>query len=66
MYLGGLLFMPGVALTFRSWLAIPVSVLTAIFVMIRIRQEEKLLAEHIGSEFEAYRSRTWRLLPYVY
>lgn len=66
LYLGGLLFMPGLALTFRSWLAIPVSVSAAIFVLIRIRQEEKLLDEHFGSEFEAYRRRTWRLIPYVY
>lgn len=66
MYLGGVLFMAGVALTFRSWLVIPISVLTAIFVMIRIRQEEKVLGEHFGSDYEAYCRRTWRLLPYFY
>ncbi len=66
MYLGVVILMPGVALVFRSWLVIPVSILTLVFVLLRMGQEERLLAEHFGSEFESYRSRTWRLLPYVY
>jgi len=66
MYLGVVILMPGVALVFRSWLVIPVSILTLVFVLLRIGQEERLLAEHFGSEFESYRRRTWRLLPYVY
>jgi protein-S-isoprenylcysteine O-methyltransferase Ste14 len=32
----------------------------------RIRAEEKLLAMQFGAEFEAYRRRTWRLIPFVY
>jgi protein-S-isoprenylcysteine O-methyltransferase Ste14 len=40
--------------------------LGALFVAARIRAEEKLLAEEFGAEFESYRKRTWRLLPYVY
>jgi protein-S-isoprenylcysteine O-methyltransferase Ste14 len=37
-----------------------------IFVLLRMGQEERLLGEHFGSEFESYRRRTWRLLPHVY
>jgi len=66
MYLGVVTLMPGVTLVFRSWLVIPVSILTLVFVLLRVGQEECLLAEHFGSEFESYRRRTWRLLPYVY
>lgn len=32
----------------------------------RIRAEEKMLASHLGPEYEDYRSRTWRLVPGVY
>ena len=66
MYLGGLLAFPGWALVFRSRLAIPLAVLMGVFVAVRVVQEEKLLAERFGAEFDAYRRRTWRLLPYLY
>ena len=66
MYLGLLLFLPGFALVFRSWLAVPVFVGIAVFVAMRIRQEEALLLHHFGGEFEAYRSHTWRLVPFIY
>lgn len=66
MYLAVLLIMPGNALVFRSWLAIPLLPLSLVFTLYRIQQEEKLLGEHFGAEFEAYRHQTWRLVPYLY
>jgi protein-S-isoprenylcysteine O-methyltransferase Ste14 len=66
LYLGAILVTSGMTLVFRSWLVIPVSLWTLVFVLLRIQQEERLLAEHFGNEFESYRQRTWRLLPYVY
>ncbi|MFQ5723225.1 MAG: methyltransferase family protein [Terriglobia bacterium] len=65
-YLRALLVFVGLPLVFRSWLLVPLFLLGSVFVALRIRQEEKLLAEHFGAEFEAYRRRTWRLLPYLY
>ena len=65
-YLRALLVMVGLPLIFRSQLVFPLLALIAVFVAARIRQEEKLLAEQFGAEFEAYRRRTWRLLPFVY
>ena len=65
-YLRVFLVMLGLPLLFRSWLAVPALALGAVFAAVRIRQEEKLLAEQFGAEFEAYRRRTWRLLPFVY
>ena len=32
----------------------------------RIEAEERLLSETFGPEYDAYRNRTWRLVPYVY
>lgn len=65
-YLRALLVSVGVPLIFRSRLLFPFLLFIAVFVCLRIRQEERLLAEEFGAEFEAYRRRTWRLLPYVY
>lgn len=65
-YLRALMVSVGLPLIFRSWLALPLMLLAAIFVAVRIRGEERLLAEHFGAEFEAYRRRTWRLIPYLY
>lgn len=65
-YLRALMVLLGLPLLFRSWLAIPALAFGAVFVAARIRQEEKLLAENFGTEFDAYRRRTWRLLPYLY
>lgn len=65
-YLGTVLTFPGWALIFRSWLAVPALVLTTAFVAARIRQEEKLLQDTFGADFEAYRRRTWRLIPHLY
>ncbi len=65
-YLRALLMGLGLPLIFRSQLVFPFLVFIAVFVAVRIRQEEKLLAEQFGAEFEAYRRRTWRLLPYLF
>ncbi|MCI0403703.1 MAG: isoprenylcysteine carboxylmethyltransferase family protein [Acidobacteria bacterium] len=66
LYLGGALAWLGLVMVFRSWLVIPFLAIAVVFMRVRIGQEEKLLAEQFGAEFEAYRRRTWRLIPYVY
>jgi protein-S-isoprenylcysteine O-methyltransferase Ste14 len=43
--------------------------LTALTVLIligRIRSEETLLRSQFGAAYDAYRARTWRLLPGLY
>ena len=65
-YLGLLVIVAGWALAFRSLVGL---VLAALFVPVligRMRSEEALLAKHFGAEYEAYRARTWRLIPHVY
>ncbi len=63
LYLSLLLVPAGIAMVFTSLLALPIFALAAIFVADRISQEEKMLAEHFGSQFSAYQSRTWMLIP---
>lgn len=65
-YLRALLVSVGLPLVFRSWLVLVLPLLIGGFVAWRIQQEEKLLAEQFGAEYETYRRRTWRLLPYLY
>jgi protein-S-isoprenylcysteine O-methyltransferase Ste14 len=35
-------------------------------VLARIESEERLLSETFGAQYDAYRTRTWHLLPYIY
>ena len=63
LYLSLLLAPVGVALVFKSWLALPIQLLAVIFVAERIGQEESLLAARFGDEWKNYRARTWKLIP---
>src|SRR5262249_17318997 len=65
-YVGLLLGSLGWALTFRSKLGVLITVLMLVPLVARIRSEERLLAGQFGAEYEAYRARTWRLLPGIY
>ena len=65
-YLGLIIYSLGWAIAFRSWLGIVLVALTLIPLHARMNSEERLLAETFGAEYEAYRARTWRLVPWVY
>jgi protein-S-isoprenylcysteine O-methyltransferase Ste14 len=65
-YLGTMLAWPGACLVFRSWLVVPVFSYFLAFGILRGAQEEHVLREQFKTEFEAYRQRTWSLVPYVY
>jgi protein-S-isoprenylcysteine O-methyltransferase Ste14 len=62
-YLGLLVMSLGWALAFRSGVGVLLAALNIVPLVARIRSEEKLLREHFGEEYEAYRARTWRLIP---
>jgi protein-S-isoprenylcysteine O-methyltransferase Ste14 len=65
-YLGLIISTFGWALTFRSIVGLLLSALLIPVLVARIRAEEALLLSHFGAEYEAYRARTWRLIPGVY
>jgi len=50
----------------RLRLGILLTVLLLVPLVVRIRSEERLLADHFGAQYESYRPRTWRLLPGIY
>src|SRR5271154_2102850 len=65
-YLGLFVLALGWGLTFRSGMGVVIAVLMLVVVLARIKAEERLLSETFSAEYDAYRARTWRLVPYVY
>jgi len=65
-YLGLLVGSLGWGLAFRSGVGVLLAVLTLVPVVGRIRAEEVLLRSQFGAEYDAYRSRTSRLIPGFY
>jgi protein-S-isoprenylcysteine O-methyltransferase Ste14 len=65
-YLGALVNAAGWILVFRSALGLLVVAFVVALLLARIRTEEAMLASEFGAEYEAYRRRTWRLLPGLY
>jgi len=65
MYLGHLIFMVGLVLTFWSWFALVLLVARAIWFHRRVLQDEKRLERIFGAEYSAYRARVKRWIPFV-
>jgi protein-S-isoprenylcysteine O-methyltransferase Ste14 len=65
-YLGLFTNALGWALAFRSGVGILLTALMLIPLIARIHSEEALLISQFGSEYEAYRARTSRLIPGIY
>jgi protein-S-isoprenylcysteine O-methyltransferase Ste14 len=65
-YLGLFVSVLGWGLAFRSGVGMAIAVLMLVVLLARIKAEERLLSENFGAEYDAYRARTWRLIPYVY
>ena len=62
-YLGLLILSLGWALAFRSGAGVLLAALNIPPLIARMNSEERLLHAQFGQEYEAYRARTWRLLP---
>jgi protein-S-isoprenylcysteine O-methyltransferase Ste14 len=65
-YLGLLVGSLGWALAFRSTLGVLLTALLIPPLVARIGAEERLLRTQFGDEYDAYRSRTSRLIPGIY
>jgi protein-S-isoprenylcysteine O-methyltransferase Ste14 len=65
-YLGLLVGALGWALAFRSGVGLLLVALMLIPVVARIRAEEALLLSEFGAPYEAFRRRTWRMIPGLY
>lgn len=65
-YLGIILFLFGIAMVFRSWIALVLAALSVAVLIWRIHDEEKLMHEEFSTEWRQYAQKSWRLLPFVY
>jgi protein-S-isoprenylcysteine O-methyltransferase Ste14 len=65
-YLGVIIFITGISLVYRSWLALILVAAMTLVLIWRIHDEEALLHQEFGTEWEAYSKRSWRLIPFVY
>jgi protein-S-isoprenylcysteine O-methyltransferase Ste14 len=65
-YLGLLVNALGWALAFRSVAGVLLGALLLIPLSARIRSEEALLLSQFGTQYDDYRTRTWRLVPGLY
>jgi protein-S-isoprenylcysteine O-methyltransferase Ste14 len=65
-YLGLLIMSLGWALAFRSSVGVLLAALNIPPLVARMNSEERLLRSQFGQEYEAYRARTWRLVPRLY
>lgn len=65
-YLGLMIGSLGWVLTFRSIAGVVIVALLLVPLVARMNAEERLLHEHFGAEYDAYKARTWRLVPGIY
>ncbi len=65
-YLGIIIFSTGISLLFRSWIGLLLSGLTVPVLLWRIHDEEALMHQQFGSDWEAYCRGSWRLVPFLF
>ena len=66
-YSGLLISFIGLGLSMNNWLSLLLVVVPILLIMLhRINIEEKMLGKQFGSEYAAYRKRTWRLVPGIF
>ena len=65
MYIGTIMAVGGYVLAFGSLLATPLWLGVTIFYVVKSVKEERLLIDKFP-EYEEYRKRTWKFIPYVY
>jgi protein-S-isoprenylcysteine O-methyltransferase Ste14 len=63
MYLAHLIFMLGLAVTLRSWVALAILVLRAIWFHRRVVADEARLTARFGAEYTDYQARVKRWIP---
>jgi protein-S-isoprenylcysteine O-methyltransferase Ste14 len=66
MYLGHMIFMAGLAMTFQSWAALALLAFHLYWFDARAREDEIHLERLFGDAYRAYVARTKRWIPFVY
>jgi protein-S-isoprenylcysteine O-methyltransferase Ste14 len=56
----------GISLLYRSWMGLVGTLAFCALVFFLIRDEEALVHQEFGAEWEPHCQRSWRLIPFVY
>jgi protein-S-isoprenylcysteine O-methyltransferase Ste14 len=65
MYLGHLIFLLGLAVTLRSWVALIILAVRAVWFHRRVLQDEERLRAIFGTGYAAYQARVKRWIPFI-
>jgi len=65
-YLGAIIVFTGLPVYAASVYGFLAMLVQTPILLFRIKMEEKMLAEHFGDEYEAYRTATKKLIPFLY
>jgi len=65
-YLGGILSSAGLCLLYLSWAGLFGMAAFIILIFIRIHDEEQLMHQEFGSQWESYCGRSWKLVPFIF
>lgn len=66
MYLGHLIFLTGLAITLWSWFALILLAARAYWFHCRVLQDEARLQAEFGADYDAYRARVKRWMPFLF
>lgn len=66
MYLGHIIFLIGLTLTLKSWLAASITIGTSIWFHTRVVGDEKKLIERLGQPYVDYLSKVKRWIPRLF
>ncbi len=66
LYLGEIARNLGFTLILTSGYGFALVLLGSVFLLFRIRREERMMLDEFGDEYREYIARTWRLIPHVY
>jgi len=65
-YTGGIVLALGLALTFRAWTGLAATLAFIGVVLYRIHDEEAMMKEAFGAQWDAYCDGTKRLIPFIF
>lgn len=66
MYLGHIIFLIGLSITFWSWFALIILAARAAWFQMRVLHDEARLRAAFGADYDSYRARVKRWVPYVF
>lgn len=65
-YLGAVVLMLGWALVFLSGVGVLLTALILVPLIGRINAEERFLQSQFGADYDSWRARSWRMVPFLY